>query len=438
MALAGFAKTPCQGSCQVRTNLRNIMTQNVNAEIIAIGTEILLGEITDTNSVFIAKLLRDIGMNLYYMTSVGDNEKRIESAIRIAMGRAQVVITCGGLGPTIDDMTRQAVATATDRGLTFHQSLLDAIAQRFAGFRAQMTENNRRQAYLPDNAIVIENPVGTAPSFIVEHQGSIVISLPGVPREMKFLMTESVVPYLREKYQLGGAVIKAKVLKTAGIGESALDELIGKPALEAANPTVGLAAHSGQVDVRITAKADSLDEAERMIAVVEADLRSRIDRYIYAVDTGTIEDALVEVMQEQHATITICEAGIDPVVSSRIQQTLGGAQTLDTFAAFPSPSLLRSVITESEGLTLRQLAEHAAAAYAKQHNTAVGIAVVSQPDEAQDRADNQEGSAVAVYVRGKTLSRSYGFGGNTEMAHQWIPMWSMAMAWRLLKESGEA
>src|SRR5882724_5253624 len=166
------------------------MVQNVNAEIIAIGTEILLGEITDTNSVFIARLLRDLGINLYFMTSVGDNEKRIADSIRIALGRAQIVITCGGLGPTIDDMTRQAVADATDRGLTFHQDLLDQIAERFKGFRSQMTENNKRQAYVPDNAIIIENPVGTAPSFVVEQGDKVVISLPGVPREMKFLMNE--------------------------------------------------------------------------------------------------------------------------------------------------------------------------------------------------------------------------------------------------------
>src|SRR6185369_6662300 len=195
------------------------MPENINAEIVAIGTEILLGEITDTNSVFIAKALRDIGINLFFMTSVGDNEKRIADAIRIAMGRSDVVITCGGLGPTIDDMTRQGVAIATDRGLTFHQNLLDKIAERFTNFRAQMTENNQRQAFLPDNAILIENPVGTAPSFIVEHAGSVVISVPGVPREMKYLMTESVIPYLQEHFNLGKGIIKARVLRTAGIGE---------------------------------------------------------------------------------------------------------------------------------------------------------------------------------------------------------------------------
>ena len=239
------------------------MPENINAEIIAIGTEILLGEITDTNSVYIARLLRDIGLNLYYMTSVGDNEQRISDTIRIALSRAQVVITCGGLGPTIDDMTRQGVATATNRDLVFHQNLLDKIAERFTTFRAQMTDNNRRQAFLPAGAIVIDNPVGTAPSYIVEHEGKIIISLPGVPREMKFLMTESVTPYLREHFNLGNGTIKARVLRTAGIGESLLDSQIGNELLQANNPTVGLAAHTGQVDIRITAKADSETQADR-------------------------------------------------------------------------------------------------------------------------------------------------------------------------------
>jgi len=411
------------------------MTTDVHAEIIAIGTEILLGEITDTNSVYIARALRDIGINLYFMTSVGDNERRIESAIKIAFERAQVIITCGGLGPTIDDMTRQSVAAATDRGLTFHQDLLDAIAARFAGFRVQMTENNRRQAFLPDASRVIENPVGTAPGFMVEQGDSVVISLPGVPREMKYLMTENVIPYLIEKYQLGGKIIKARVLKTAGIGESALDELIGQAALEASNPTVGLAAHTGQVDVRITAKADSEADADAMIALVEVELRTRIEPYIFAVDQGTIEQALVNVLSAHGMTLAICETGIEPVISLRVRGVDSTDDLLRQVVAYPNPSVLQSALDVSEPLTLRQLAERAAENVATQNSVDVGIAVVCQPDEAQDRVDNQEGSAIAVHVRGKTMSRSYGFGGATEMAQLWTGTWGMSMAWRLAKEA---
>lgn len=410
------------------------MTQELNAEVIAIGTEILLGDLTDTNSVFIARTLRDLGVNLFFMTSVGDNEKRIADAIRIALGRAQIVITCGGLGPTIDDMTRQAVATATDRGLTFHQGLLDQIAERFKGFRSQMTENNRRQAFVPDNAVIIENPVGTAPCFAVEYGDKVVISLPGVPREMKYLLIERIAPYLRERYGITGKIIKAKILKAAGIGESALDELIGTELLEASNPTVGLAAHSGQIDVRITAKAESSDEADTMIAEAEAALRQRIEPYIFGTDRDTIEQALISVLSVQAKLLVIGEVGVDAVVSTRLKKTPGAEARITEVVTSLTPELLMHQMGIIEPLSLRQLAERAAEYLCQLHNTQVALVVASQPDSLEDHDDSNEGSAVAVFVDGKMRSRVYGFGGGTDTAKEWTGTWAMSMAWRMLTE----
>jgi competence/damage-inducible protein CinA-like protein len=412
------------------------MTRDVNAEIIAIGTEILLGEITDTNSVFIARTLRDIGVNLYFMTSVGDNEGRIADAIRIALERAQIVITCGGLGPTIDDMTRQAVAAATNRGLTFHQHLLDKIAERFVGFRTQMTENNRRQAYVPDGAIIIENPVGTAPCFVVEQGEQCVISLPGVPREMKFLFVERVVPYLRERYELGGKIIKARVLRTAGIGESMLDDAIGVDLLQASNPTVGLAAHSGQVDVRITAKADSEAEADAMIAQIEASLRERIGDYIFGIDTDTIEDALIRTLHEQQATLAISETGIAPIISERLKTHEHVDSLLVDGWHFDDAETLARTLDVSE-ISLRQLAEVAAQRQCQQSGATLAIAIVSRSGTEEDRADSDEMSALSVYCDGKMRSRAYGFGGGTDVARLWSSTWAMSMAWRMLRERVE-
>ena len=410
------------------------MSQELNAEVISIGTEILLGDLTDTNSVFIARALRDLGVNLFFMTSVGDNEKRIADAVRIALGRAQIVITCGGLGPTIDDMTRQAVADATDRGLTFHQPLLDQIAERFKGFRSQMTENNRRQAYVPDNAVIIENPVGTAPSFAVEYGDQVVISLPGVPREMKFLMIEKVVPYLRARYDITGKIIKAKLLKVAGIGESALDELIGTELLEASNPTVGLAAHSGQIDVRITAKAESTAEADAMIAEAEASLRQCIEPYIFGIDADTIEQALIAALSVQQQLLVIGEIGIEPVVSSRLKTAPGSNAVLASVVSYPTPELLQQQMGISEVLSLRQLAERAAEYLCKQHSAEVALVVVSRLDSLEDHDDSSEGCAVAVAVGEKMRSRIYGFGGGTDTAKEWTGTWAMSMAWRMLTE----
>ncbi|MFN8451498.1 MAG: CinA family nicotinamide mononucleotide deamidase-related protein [Anaerolineae bacterium] len=412
--------------------------QELNAEVIAIGTEILLGDLTDTNSVFIARTLRDLGINLFFMTSVGDNEKRIADAIRIALGRAQIVITCGGLGPTIDDMTRQAVAAATERGLSFHQELLDQIAERFKGFRAQMTENNRRQAYVPDDAVVIENPVGTAPSFAVEYGDQVVISLPGVPREMKYLLIEKIVPYLRARYGITGKIIKAKILKAAGIGESALDELIGKELLEASNPTVGLAAHSGQIDVRITAKAENSADADALIAAAEAEIRRRINPYIFGVDADTVEQALVAALREQNGTVVIGEIGVEPLVSRRLQAAPGGNEVISSVVSYPSPDALAQALGIDEPLPLRQLAERAAESLCNLHNAPTALVVLSNPAVMADQADSAEGSAIAVCVDGKLRSRGYGFGGGTDTAREWTGTWTMSMAWRMLRERIEA
>lgn len=411
------------------------MTQNVNAEIIAIGTEILLGEITDTNSVHIARALRDIGINLYFMTSVGDNEQRIADSIRIAMSRAQIVITCGGLGPTVDDMTRQAVAVATERGLIFHHDLFDKIAERFAGFRAQMTENNRRQAFMPDKAIVIENPVGTAPSFIVEHDDKVIISLPGVPREMKYLFAERVAPYLRERFNLGSGVIKARVLRTAGIGESALDSAIGDELLQAGNPTVGLAAHAGQVDVRVTAKAENAVEADRMIAEVEALLRQRIGTYIYGVDEEQIEDVLAKALAAYHVQLAISETGIGNAISEKMKKTSLVERVLAFSQMQNHPDDLRRALSIANDVSLRELAERAAKALSLNSNRLVGIAAVSYPEMDEDHADKEEGTAIAVCLDGTLRSRAYGFGGRSDTAQSWVSTWAMSMAWRMLKEA---
>jgi len=410
------------------------LTRHINAEIIAVGTEILLGEITDTNSVFIARVLRDLGINLYFMTSVGDNEARIADAVRIALNRAQVVITCGGLGPTVDDMTRQSVAAATDCHLEFDQSLLDKIAERFAGFGVAMTENNRRQAYIPRDAVIIENPVGTAPSFIVEQGDRCVISLPGVPREMKYLFNERVIPYLRQRYDLHGTIIKARVLKTAGIGESVLDERIGKSLLEGANPTVGLAAHSGQVDVRITAKAPTEAAADVMISVAEQQIHERIGEYIFGADADTLENALLILLKQQSAAVAISESGIGQVVTGRIRSTPNGDTVIGAAHEFTSAEALAEHLGVSPVTPVRQLAELAAADAARSAHVTVGIAIVSRTKDNTDHADSTELSAIAVYVAGNLRSRSYGFGGGTDFARQWGGTWALSMAWRMLAE----
>ncbi len=392
----------------------------MQAEIISIGTELLLGEIVDTNSAHIARALREIGLNLFYITTVGDNQERITRALNIALGRADVVITTGGLGPTVDDVTRQAVAAATNRALVFRQDLLDQIAERFARFGSRMSDNNRQQAYIPAGAIPIENPVGTAPCFIVESERGVVISLPGVPREMKYLLDAAVLPYLRQHFQLHN-VIKARILRTAGIGESQVDEAIGD-LMTLVNPTVGLAAHTGQTDIRITAKASDEATADRMIAEVEAMVRQRVGDYIYGTGKDKIETALVKELRRHGHTVALSETGLDGRLHGRLSQVRGSAQALAGFERFESIEALCAALelqptTAGEALGV-QAARHAQARF----QATISIALIARPEDV----------IITVLTPETTQTRVYRFSERDARPSIWASTWGMALAWRWL------
>src|SRR5574342_216240 len=253
-----------------------------SAEIITIGTEILLGEIIDTNTRHIARVLRNMGVDLYRTITIGDNTQRIAEAIRHSMERAEIVITTGGLGPTVDDPTREAVARAVGVETEFREDLWAQVVAVISRYGRKPSENQRRQAYVPHGAIGIRNPVGTAPCFIVETERNAVISLPGVPNEMEYILHESVMPYLQRKFDLN-EIIKIRVLHCAGLGEGMIDEKIAD--LETLkNPTVGLAAHTGVVDIRIAAKTENEAEADQMIAEIEGQIREQLGDVVFGAD----------------------------------------------------------------------------------------------------------------------------------------------------------
>jgi nicotinamide-nucleotide amidase len=308
----------------------------MHAEIVMIGTELLLGEIVDTNANLLAKGLRDIGLDLYYKTTVGDNEDRITAILNLALDRSDVVITSGGIGPTVDDMTRQAVANATGRRLVYSTELEEQIAARFRSFGRTMAENNKRQAYIPEGAIPLPNPVGTAPCFLAEDtQGrGFIISLPGVPRELDYMLKNTVIPILIER--MGGRkVMKVRVLRTCAVGESNIDRGIGD-LMTGRNPTVGTAAHAGQTDVRITAKADTEEEAEALIVDMEAKLRERLGVAIYGIDKETVPEVVGRLLEKEQLKLGI----IDTLTQGQLARELheaGFAHLLATHI-FPANS----------------------------------------------------------------------------------------------------
>jgi len=289
------------------------------AEIIAIGTELLLGEIQDTNTQLIARAFQTIGLDLHRSTVVGDNTERIAAVVRESLTRAEAVITCGGLGPTVDDPTRQAVAEALGRSLEFREELWGQIQERFARFRRRPSENNRRQAYLPDGAVAIENRVGTAPAFYFETGSAIVVSLPGVPSELQVLLEEDVLPLLKTKLRLQ-AVIKRRILHTAGVGESVIDSRIQDlETLE--NPSVGLSAHPGSVDVRLTAKASSERLAEESVRELEATLRERLGEDVYGADEESLEGEVGRLLRGLGWRIGCLESGTAAALTSALAST---------------------------------------------------------------------------------------------------------------------
>jgi competence/damage-inducible protein CinA-like protein len=308
-----------------------------SAEIITIGTEILLGEIVDTNTRYIARTLRGLGIDLYRTITIGDNIERIADAIRDSLRRADIVITTGGLGPTVDDPTREAVAKAVGVETEFREDLWQQVVEVIARYGRKPSENQKRQAYVPQGAIGVPNPVGTAPCFIVEtplhlppsRPGGMegekkagvkaVISLPGVPNEMEHILHESIIPYLQRRFNLN-EIIKVRILHCAGLGEGTIDEKIGD--LETlSNPTVGLAAHTGVVDIRIAAKAHSEAEADAMIAQVEKQVRQRLGDHIFGADEDRLEDAALDAVAKRGWTLTAIEAGLDGLLARKIPHT---------------------------------------------------------------------------------------------------------------------
>jgi competence/damage-inducible protein CinA-like protein len=294
----------------------------MEAEIITIGTEILLGQIVDTNTRSIAQRLRDLGLDIYRTSTVGDNAARIAEAVAESMKRAAAVITTGGLGPTIDDATRAGIAMALGVDTVFAPELWTQIEQRFASIGRTPSENNRRQAYIPSGAVPIENTVGTAPAFYHETETSVVIALPGVPAEMNHLLEHAVLPYLKRRLQLSGMIL-TRVIRTAGIGESVLDDRIADLE-ELSNPTVGLSAHPGRVDIRITAKAASKAEAEDMIWGIEATLQQRLGKRIYGYDGDTLECKVIAGLSEIGLRLAVVECGTEGDLAAGLASQPGG------------------------------------------------------------------------------------------------------------------
>ena len=313
------------------------------AELLTIGSELLLGETVDSNAAHLARSLGTAGIPVRRKVSVADDVAVIRGEVAAALARSPLLVTTGGLGPTQDDPTREAVALAVGRPLEFRPELWEQVQARFRAFGRRPTENNRQQAYVPEGAMALENPVGTAPAFIVDLGRAALICLPGVPREMEALMAQAVLPWLRRRFGLTAARC-LRVLHTVGAGESQIDERIRD--LEALTaPTVGLAAHAGQVDVRITAWAESAAAAAAQVAPVEAELRARLGSWIFGSDDETLAGVVLEALAARGLRLAVLEAGLGGAL---VAEALAGLAAIGPGDA--GPGVTGPTVTEARAL----------------------------------------------------------------------------------------
>jgi len=314
----------------------------MNAEVIAIGTELLLGFVVNTDTAYLGRVLAGLGISCYRQVTVGDNPGRLAEAIRTALGRADLVITCGGLGPTVDDVTLETIGRATGRRLILNRSILRGIEVRFKHLGIRMPASNRRQALLPEGAVPFPNKVGTAPGFIlalrqaqrerrsssvrgepVEPRTQWLVALPGPPAELVPMVERHLIPRLRKLS--GGTVLLSRTLKLTGATESEVDAKVrGLLALKWA-VTVGIYAHPGQVDLRITARGKSEREAQRRIAGVERRIRARVGRLLYGADEETLEAAAGALLRKGRFTLALAESCTGGLVAERITRVPGSS-----------------------------------------------------------------------------------------------------------------
>lgn len=409
-------------------------SKSVSCELVTSGTEILLGDIVDTNAAWIAQQLREIGVNLYYKTTVGDNEPRLRGVLETALARSDVVIITGGLGPTADDITRDAIANASGCPLERHPDIEENLRERFARWGYQrMSDNNLRQAQIPEAATVLENPVGTAPGFITfdrrHGKGAKVIAMPGVPREMKRMMNDLVLPFLQEL--TGGiGVIRRRILRTVGIGESSLDAELGH-LMDSDNPTMGLAAHLGQADVRIAARAASADEAEALLDQMEERVRKVIGSYIYSTTPEeTVESVLARLLHKADASVAMLETVSGGAIAERMKN------------GFDSDDRIRIMEADQDNPPFRKLLDRAPAGDVArdlalqlriESNVSHGLAVITsgRPDETFH--SNQGGETwIGCAGPDRTEVARFPFGGADRLTNAWVGNRAMDILRRLL------
>lgn len=292
----------------------------MNAEILSVGTELLMGQIANTNAQFISQKLQEIGIGVYYHSVVGDNEGRLKKSIKSSLERSDIIIMTGGLGPTKDDITKETAASVLKRKLIIDEETLEKIKEFFHGLNKKMSKNNIKQAYMPEGSFIVRNKNGTAPGFIIEQDGKTLILLPGPPGELYPMFMDKVYPYLEKKT---AQKLVSKYVRIFGIGESSMEELIMDLIDKQSNPTIAPYAKEGEVTLRITAKCSKHEDGEKLLKPVVAEITRRLGIMVYSTDNSSMEAVAGRLLIEKGITFSIAESCTGGVLSSRLTDTPG-------------------------------------------------------------------------------------------------------------------
>ncbi|WZL74903.1 competence/damage-inducible protein A [Clostridiaceae bacterium 35-E11] len=313
----------------------------MNCSIISVGTEILFGQIVNTNTVYLSQQLNALGINVYFHFTVGDNGDRLKEIFTYAMSKSDLIITTGGLGPTQDDLTKETIAQVTGKDLELHQASYEKLYGFFKKLGKPMSENNVKQVYLPEDSVVLPNDCGTAPGFLLEISKKIIITLPGPPKEMQYMFENYVKSYLKEK---SADIIFSKVVRFFGIGESFLETKLLDLISNQSNPTIATYAKQGEVSARITAKAHSVLEANQIIAPVIKEIKNRLDQYIYSDNDEEMVEVVAKKLLEHKLTISLAESCTGGLIAAKLTEMPGISQCLD-----------RSIVTYSNQAKIQEL-----------------------------------------------------------------------------------
>jgi competence/damage-inducible protein CinA-like protein len=389
----------------------------MKAEVISIGTEILLGEILDTNAQFIASHLPGLGIDLYWMSKVGDNQPRLVDVLRRAWDRSDLIVCTGGLGPTEDDITREAVCELIGEEPYVDAEQEEILRRFFAGRGFPMPERNLKQAWLTPSTRPIVNPRGTAPGWWVEKDGHILITMPGVPNEMTRMWEKEVSPRLAGRST--GAVIVSRTLKTVGIGEGSVDEMIS-PLLKGTNPSIGVYARADGIHVRATAKAPTARQAEMLIEPVEAELRQILGPAVWGIDDETLEGSIVKLLTERGMTLSAMESCTGGLLSSTITDFPGSSRVFKGAIVSYMTEIKKQFgvnpdIIERYGVISDETAKEMALAVRRTLATDVGVGItgVAGPDTVEDKPVGNIHIACAHGDR-EPATMSYTFGQGRE------------------------